>query len=51
MKLATVKNEGKEFVVIITAEKAVSIREINRVLGMSWSEDLFSILEKINFLH
>ncbi|MFD2213425.1 fumarylacetoacetate hydrolase family protein [Metabacillus endolithicus] len=46
MKLATIKNEGEEFAVIITAEKAVSIREINRVLGMGWSEDLFSILEK-----
>jgi len=46
MKLATIKNEGKELAVIVAAEKAVSIREINRVLGVNWSEDLFNILQK-----
>jgi 2-keto-4-pentenoate hydratase/2-oxohepta-3-ene-1,7-dioic acid hydratase in catechol pathway len=45
MKLATVKIKGEELAVVISAEGAVSIREINKICGVGWSEDLFSILQ------
>ncbi|MGM0876943.1 MAG: fumarylacetoacetate hydrolase family protein [Bacillota bacterium] len=46
MKLATVKEKGEEIAVVISGDKIISIKTINKIEDKKWSTDLFSILKK-----
>ncbi len=44
MRLATIKQQGRETAAIVTARGLVTLEELNRVSGSSWPAELFTLI-------